>query len=245
MRLKLIAFFAVITITGTVLMMSDLSATNAQTKLPSTSSEMPADLTPDQQSIDRFDAAIHKRFLTQPNFGMGRMMPTTPQPLRSGHVPSFGHASDEERSLIAKFKEDGWLVGLYLFGRRAEPDEKRHNPMERFKIRYRVNLPVSVTYGLKENQLPRSKSLVKEIKQAFAKFQGEDSSVDGEFRFRKSDWTFVARPVMAVNESCVKCHTDYVVTNQLEDGRFQFRKRKIGDVNGVVVYAFSRDGKER
>jgi hypothetical protein len=239
--MKIVAFVTFVAIVCFVLVLSDVPATNAQTKVTNRAVSVSPELTPDQESIDRFDAAVQRRFLTQPSFGMGRMMPTKPQPLRSGHVPSFGHVSDEERSLIAKFKEDGWLVGLYLYGRRAEPDQERDNPMEKFKIRYRVTQPVSVTYGLKENKLPGSKGLVKEIRQAFGQFQGEDSSVGGELRFRKSDWTFVARPVMAVNESCVKCHADYVVTNQLEDGRFQFRKRKIGDVNGVVVYAFSRD----
>lgn len=198
---------------------------------------------PDSSVVDRFDTAVQKRFLTEPNFGARRMLPTTPEPLESAHVGSFSPVNDDEKDVVSAFQNDGWRVGLYLFGRRAEPNGKEKNPLEKFKIRYRINQPIPVTWGLREKHLPNSKKLIKEVKEAFLRFQAANRSDENNFQFQKGEWTFVARPVRAVNDSCVRCHTDYVVTNRLDDGRFQFRKRAVGDVNGVIVYGFSKEEK--
>lgn len=130
-----------------------------------------------------------------------------------------------------------------MFGRRAEPSENEKNPLGKFKIRYRINEPVPVTWGLREKHLPNSKKLIGEVKEAFLKFQAANQPHENNFQFTKGDWTFVARPVRVLNDSCIKCHTDYVVTSKLDDGRFQFRKKAVGDVNGVIVYSFLKEEK--
>ena len=197
--------------------------------------------------IDRFDQAIQQRFLTQPNFGMARIVeirtPWPPQPLESNHVRSFSPVNEDERDVLARFEKEGWMTGIYLFGKRATPRQKAEDPMGRFDIRYRVNKPVPISGGLKDGDLPGPKKIVREVKDAFMRFQSA-TDPQSEVRFEKGNWSFVARPVRAVNQSCVQCHTDYVVTANLGDGKYEFRKRKVGDVNGVIVYGFSKKDEE-
>ena len=195
---------------------------------------------PDANLIGRFDGAVQRRFLEQPRFGMARIAPTTPQPLRSGHVPSFEALNEEENAVLSQLSKQGWKTAIYLFGKRATPREGKKDPMSKFDIRYRLNEPVPVSVGLwKDNDLPGPKKIIREVKDAFTQFQSE-SETPAELSFVKGEWSFVARPVRAVNESCVSCHADYVVTAKLDDGKYRFRKRRIGDVNGVIVYAFAR-----
>lgn len=194
---------------------------------------------PDQPDIDRFNDAMQKRFLTEPFFGIARMAPTTPQPLRSGHVGGFHPQGEEETSILSEFQKDGWKVGLYLFGRRAVPDEKRKNPLEKFKIRYRLNQPLPIT-GVEEKELPGSKKLIDEVKSAFLAFQAAENPARVRYQFSRGEWTYIAKPVLAMNQNCLKCHTDYVITEKLDDGKFKFRKRAVGDVNGIIVYGFTK-----
>lgn len=57
----------------------------------------------DSPDIDRFDEAVQRRFLTEPSFGMARLAPMTPQPLKSAHVRSFHPVNDDEKSMLAAF----------------------------------------------------------------------------------------------------------------------------------------------
>ena len=221
------------------------SDTSGQTRSAAAKDPRIDDSAPDAETIERFDRAVQNRFLTQPDFGIRRMVPTTPEPLTSVHVGSFSPVNDEERQLIKSFTDAGWKVGLYLFGRRATPNGDDKNPLEKFKIQYRINQPVAVTPGLPEKDLPGAKRLIKEVKNAFLTFQADQEAGRATTQFAKDEWTFVARPVRAVNASCIQCHTDYVVTSKLDDGRFRFRKRAVGDVNGIIVYGFSREKQSR
>lgn len=191
--------------------------------------------------FEAFDQAVQKRFLTQPNFGMARMLPTTPQPLRSGHVRSFSPINEDEKSILAEFEKGGWKVGIFLYGRTAMPEHPEESPLENFKIRYRVNQPVPISRGLKEKDLAKAKKLIDEVKTAFVTFQTPTSENQASYQFTKGDWTYVAKPVRAANQSCIQCHADYVITEMLDNKRFKFRKRAVGDVNGVIVYAFSKN----
>lgn len=196
---------------------------------------------PERSLIDRFDAAIHQRFLSEPFFGMARMAPITPQPLHSSHVGSFNPVNEEERELLTSLNKDGWKVGLYLFGRVSTLKESKGNATPKFRINYRLNEPLPITSNLKIKQLPGASKLLKEVKAAFIEFQTPNSPRENNYEFTIGKWSYVARPVRAVNESCIRCHTDYVITEKLPDGQYRFKKRAIGDANGVVVYGFARN----
>jgi len=193
---------------------------------------------PDAALIEKFDREVHARFLTMPFFGIARMAPTTPQPLTSNHVGEFLPGNPAEAEILKSFTDGGWDVGLYLYGRRAIPKLEKGKPKDEFDIRYRVNQPVKVTYSFKDSELPEAKGMIDEVKDAFLTFQNETADAPKNIEFVKGDWSYVAKPVRAMNESCLKCHNDYVILDKLPNGQFKMRKRQVGDVNGVLLYAF-------
>ena len=197
------------------------------------------DLRPDMTIIDRFDRAIQKRFLDAPFFGIARITPKNP-PVTSGHVAGFMPGNQEESETLQAFNNDKWKVSLHLFGRRSQPKEVKGKKTDGFEIRYRLNDPVAITWRLKENKIPAPRKLLKHVKQAFIDFQTPDSPHYNNYEFRVGDWAYVARPVRVPNQSCLQCHTDYVITEKYDDGRYKFRKRTVGDANGVVVYGFKK-----
>lgn len=195
------------------------------------------ELKPENLLIEQFDAAIQQRFLTEPNFGIRRIQPINPP---GPHLEYFSPINDEEKQSVAAFEEDGWNVSLYLFGRRANPRIVKGKETEKFSINYRLNPPLPITSETQKVNLPRAKELIKEVKAAFIEFQTPDSPNKNNYEFKIGKWSYVAKPVRAVNESCLKCHTDYVITEKIGDHRYKFRKRAVGDANGVIVYGFAK-----
>lgn len=187
-----------------------------------------------QSDLERFNLAVQKRFLTEPSFGMSRIAQTL------SHMRGFHPNGEEESALVKGFNDNGWKIGIYLYGRTALPRESKNNSQRKFDIKYRVNQPVPVTWGLKEKELPNAKKLMPEVKEAFLNFQTNKNPDEGNLQFTKGNWTFLAKPVRAMNDSCIRCHTDYVITEKLGDGKFKLRKRAVGDVNGIVVYGYSK-----
>ena len=188
--------------------------------------------------IDDFDKSIQLRFLTAPNFGMRRMEPPGPT---NPHFEQFSPNTDAEKASVAGFEANNWDVGIYLFGKRTQP--RANAKTEKFEIKYRLFDPLPVTRDLKRSDLLRSKTLLTEVKKAFLHFQQPDSPNHEGVTFDIGEWSYIARPVRAVQQSCLQCHKDYVVTKKLGDGKFKFRKRQVGDANGVLVYAFSKRDK--
>ncbi len=208
--------------------------TNAQIK----KSDDKLDLKPANAMIDSFDASIQQRFLTEPYFGIRRIAPNYPT---NPHLEYFDPKTDEETKSLADFESGGWKVFLYLFGRRAKPRVARGKEQKDFTINYRINQPVSITKGLKKEDLPKGESLIKDVKAAFLAFQTPNGANENNYEFRTGKWSYVARPVRAADETCIKCHTDFVITEKLKNNQFKFRKRRVGDANGVLVYGFTRD----
>ena len=194
-------------------------------------------LKPENSLIERFDTAIQERFLTMPDFGIRRIQPVNPP---GPHLEYFYPKNDAETQSVADFEKEGWKVSLYLFGRRANPQIVNGKEIKKFSINYRLNPPLSITPETRTIILPRSKELISEVKKAFIEFQTPESPNENNYEFSIGDWSYVAKPVRAVNESCLKCHTDYVVTEKIGDHRFKFRKRAVGDANGVIVYGFAK-----
>jgi len=195
-------------------------------------------LKPETERIDRFDRAIQERFLTEPNFGIRRIVPIPPP---NPHLENFYPINDEEKTSVADFEKEGWNVDLYLFGRRAMPKSSDSGKESKnFSIEYRLNKPLPVTKALKATDLPKAEKLLKEVKTAFLEFQNPNSPNEKSYEFSVGKWAYVAKPVRAVNQSCLKCHNDYVITSNLGNNQYKFRRRQVGDVNGVLVYGFSK-----
>lgn len=195
---------------------------------------------PDMDLINKFDKEVRARFLTMPFFGMARIAPIQPVKFRSSHISSFSPNTPDEVAAVKSFNDDGWDVGIYLYGRRSEPKLKEGKPTDKFNIRYRINQPVPVTFGLKEGSLQEPTHLIKYVKQAFLEYQKATPDEARDFGFENGDWSYIARPVRAVNQSCLQCHNDYVVVDNLPNRQFKMRKRQVGDVNGILLYAFRK-----
>jgi hypothetical protein len=213
------------------------SSASGHTAPPMTAERAAPVLSPDRALVTRFDNAIQRRFLTEPNFGMARIGPVR---RRSPHLSHFSPSNDEESSSVADIEKGGWRAALYLFGRRSTPKGKKGHELEKFDIRYRLNRPLTITADLKRGQVPSGKKLIGEVKEAFLGFQTPGSPNENNYEFTIGDWSYFAKPVRAANASCIQCHTDYVITEKLGEDKYKFRKRAVGDVNGVLVYGFAR-----
>lgn len=218
---------------------SDSHARAALAALPD--KEIKSNPKPEPALIDKFDKAVQQRFLTKLFFGIARIEPVfKPNP----HLRVFVPEDEEERKSVGDFVNDGWKVDIYLFGRRTQPVVVNGKERKEFKANYRLNRPISVTGNLKEKEMQKPDTLLKEVKHAFREFETPTSPNRNHYEFSIGDWSYVARPVRAANESCLQCHTDYVIAEQTAKNRYRFRRRQVGDVNGVLVYGFIKnDGK--
>ena len=231
--LKLIVLGVCLVVVSTFFLLDPSPISRAQTSRPAST---PIRQTP---SIDRLDNMVQNRFLTSPGFGGARLvlLPTKPEPLKSKHVPTFGPRNDAETSVVNEFA--GWDLGIYLFGRWSTENEKDKN--RKFKMDYRINQAIPVTPGLKPGDFPKPRKIVEEVKDAFFKFQAVSEADQKPIELStRGDWTYIATPVRIANQSCIQCHSDYVATRRMENGQVEFRKKAIGDVNGILVYAMRR-----
>ena len=202
----------------------------ARQKLAEASASLPADVL-----IDDFDKTIQERFLTAPQFGIFRITPNRPI---SPHLDQFTPQTPGEISAVNAFAINGWDVGIYLFGRKVT--RRTDSKSEKYDIKYRLFDPIKVTSVRKKVDFQKSTALIKEIKNAFVTFQKTGDPNENEVRFENGRWSYIVRPVRAANQSCLQCHKDYVITDRLGDGKFTVRERRIGDANGVLVYAFKK-----
>lgn len=182
---------------------------------------------PSNDLIEKFDAAIQQRFLSEPGFGITRIEPPNP------HLTYFIPKDGDEKTSVEKLESDGWRASLYLFGRRIEKRADEKNGKTKFYISNRTFAPMPVTKNIKAEKLTPSANLLAETANAFQTFQTADI-----YEFDDGNWTYVAKPVRA-QQSCLKCHTDYVMTSKIGEKPYKYRPRRAGDAIGVLVYGFA------
>jgi len=225
-KLKVVVFLSWILCVAFFCILKFTSDVNSQASKPQTEKK------PSDELINKFDQAIHRRFLEQPNFGIRRIGPQ-PNP----HLETFVPASEDEKNSVTGFQEEGWAVGLYLFGRRANeiPVKKNGKTVKKLHVVNKLNAPLPITEKLKSDDLAKSESLLEQVKIAFQVFQTSDN-----YEFEFNNRAYVAKPVRAMNESCLQCHTDFYITKQVAKKTYKYRPRKVGDTIGVLVYSFEK-----
>ena len=201
------------------------------TKPSSATSETPA--RPADQLVNDFDRAIQQRFVVIPSVGIVRIEPVNPP---NPHLKTFQPETPHEQQAVDQFASQKWTTGIYLFGRRAYEDNTVAPGKKKLNIYYRSNDPVPVSADLKVKDMTDSKQLVDHIERAYDAFLTKPS-----YEFQQGKWSYVARPV-AAREGCLKCHGDMFITAKLDNKRWAYRPRQVGDPIGVLVYAF-RSGK--
>jgi Protein of unknown function (DUF3365) len=185
---------------------------------------------PEIKEVEKFNALILDRFLTEPQLGGRRLIPP------NIHLESFAPKNQAETSSVNYFEQKEWKVGIYLYGRiPTQGSVTKH-----LSFYYKTIEPVPVTKNIKPNDLPLADDILSNVAKAFYEFQADEKAEEKIFEFTLNNWWYFARPVRAMNESCLKCHQSSVPVKS--DGKypFKFRERKIGDVNGVLVYAFQK-----
>jgi hypothetical protein len=187
-------------------------------------------LLPAPRLINDLDKVVQLRFLTAPNFGVRRIGPN-PNP----HLEGFEPHTTEETEAVNNLQNAKWKVAVYLFGRRGyQKAPQKHSDAEQgLMVQYKLNYPVPITNNVKKWELAKPKGLQDGVDEAFNRFAAAES-----YDFSLGKWSYVARPVRA-QDSCLKCHTD-LFTNKLDSKNWEYRNRRVGDVIGVLVYAFGK-----
>ena len=170
-------------------------------------------------AILALDAAIQKRFETvDRRFGFTRLL------LPNG-AHGFSPENDEEISSLRELEDANLRVALYLASRRfvaPAADQRAGHTADR------IRGPLAITRG-PSGATPPAASMRSEGRKAFRLFERNDP----QYEFPIGQWMVVARPVRAINATCVKCHTssdDSWPTNNSD--------LRVGDVLGVVFYAY-------
>jgi len=173
------------------------------------------------------DAAIQMRFeQVNDRFGYARVV-------RPGAVHGFAPENDAELSSLLDLEDANLRVVLYIGGRRVlgrEPDERRAHWPDLIKG------PAWITRGPRV-ATPPAESLSMEARRAFATFERQQP----QHEFEVQRWNVLARPVRAVNDTCLKCHRS-TGRPWPWSGPSDMR---VGDVIGVVFYAYQEAGSAR
>jgi len=165
------------------------------------------------------DAAIQKRFeKVDSRFGFTRLM------LPNG-AHGFAPENDEELSSLRELEDAHLRVALYLASRRfVEPaaEHRAEHPADR------IRGPLAITRG-PSGATPPAVSMRSEGRAAFQLFERNDP----QHEFQIGEWMVVARPVRAINATCLRCHSSsdtHWPTNNSD--------LRVGDVLGVLFYAY-------
>ena len=146
---------------------------------------------------------IQERFLDVDNgFGVARIMRWRPGPHR------FEPESVAEMAVVRDLENANVAAVLYLGSAQR-----------------RIKGPVLVTRGATTERMasPEAESLRAPLTAALNAFKRVDT-----YEFGRPGWKFIARPVRASSETCLKCHDV-----------------SVGEAVGVVIYGYRYDGVSR
>jgi hypothetical protein len=201
----------------------------------------------ESQFIDALDDCIQQRFKDiDQSFGFRRITRAEDTPHR------FKPENAKELASVSDLNAQGLNVALYLTSRSvlgAKPDEKewvQDKPVStgqgvtratvgsgRGFSRRIIKGPVLISAKDKD-ELPQPSELWEQSQKAILAFATKDS-----FEFSHGSWKFIARPVRASEQSCLKCHlsdSTRIIAHNPEDEKL--KQLKIGDPLGVVLYAY-------
>jgi hypothetical protein len=169
-------------------------------------------------AILALDAAIQKRFEKfDGRFGIVRV---------AVEAHKFTPENDAEMSSLRELNDAGLRVALYLGSRRLLAPQQPGTDGDGFD---RIKGPRLITRGpFPATPVPQSMDV--EARRAFAAFERQDR----HYQFVAGKWNVVARPVRAVDYSCLNCHLSTGVSSL----RPTASDLRVGDVIGVVLYAY-------
>ena len=177
--------------------------------------------------IDELDACLQLRFEdVDEGFGFRRIV-------KDGDTPHRFHPENTREEVVVRDLEGAGLrVGLYLTGRRVltgadpAPGTRLWSPL--------IKGPVEVTGTQRPGDLHVAPSLDlrEESRRAMITFERASS-----YGFTAGDWTFVAHPVRASEQSCLRCH-DANGSARTVPSRDRVTSLRVGDALGVLLYGY-------
>lgn len=205
------------------------AGTRSRERAASTDNTMAPDV------IEALDRVIQKRFHDVIGFGMTRV----------GSERNFSPNTVEEKAAVKNLKSAGYQVTLYLAGRNIlqdVPERHRHNRRWFGSLEdHLIGGPVTVgNQDLK--RVPDARAIWEPTRDALRQF------ADGGTRygFTENGWSVEARPVRALDESCLRCHGFDTKLTFEKDGGVRFSRAqernglRVGDPLGVMLYVYKK-----
>jgi hypothetical protein len=186
----------------------------------------------DTEALASFDECIQERFkAVDDQFGMARIM-------KPGAVHGFLPKNLREAHVIRELESANVQLILYLADRwvlnpMPGPDSKYAEADQAFGViqgPVRITGPADVRSSGGAGALPRARDLWDESQRAMIALSANAES----YEFSRPGWEFIARPVRASSERCLRCHAtkvergDPAVTSPTQ----------IGDALAAVLYGY-------
>lgn len=182
--------------------------------------------------IAELNNGIQQRFKdVDKNFGFSRIIP----PERRAH--KFKPEGLDETRAVGELEKLKVGVVLFLAGRVVLGPRPEKRTWERLAADL-IKGPVPITpQGRKTDGLPAATELWDQSRRAFMEFRNSDS-----YFFSSGNWKFTARPVRAVDKSCLTCHTatgiDLLALLDESHPNKSVTPLKVGDPLGVIIYGY-------
>jgi hypothetical protein len=175
---------------------------------------------------------MQKRFKdTAKGFGYRRIATVGDSP------HSFRPENEEEMRAIEQLRKASLEVTLYLSGRRVLGARPEGDLWKRF-AKNRIKGPLHIAGEQASEDLFDRAELWHQSRKAMAAFKRSN-----HYDFSIGDWKFSARPVRALDQSCLKCHRQESANYlDLLTARSERKNEslKVGDPLGVILYGYRR-----
>ena len=179
--------------------------------------------------IGYLDDCIQQRFLdVDQGFGYRRIV-------RPGDTPHrFKPENAKELAVEGHLRRHKLDVVLYLAGRGIIAPDLNSKEVDAIADKL-IKGPVRITATDKQRiQLPSNKQLFNHGQEAMRVFERSDN-----YEFNLGQWKFIARPVRASDQSCLKCHQHAGISYLTTADRPQApTSLQVGDPLGVLVYGY-------
>jgi len=182
--------------------------------------------------IEALNACIQERFHSITGVGMSRM------PVSPLHMRNFRPETKAEKAAVAELQKSGWIVGMYLGGRRLlkpKISEAQWRKTSRHHFRRAISAPLLITQNASVSKLPPSWELWDDGQKALVTSASSDKHTSS-----RGAWRVDARPVRADKESCLKCHAGQSAVHPAALNAKAARPMRVGDAVGVVIYVYRR-----
>jgi hypothetical protein len=182
--------------------------------------------------ISKLNECIQSRFVIRSNvFGISRIGPP-----RVHQMGSFQPENATETAAVDQLRQKELEVAVFLVGRQAL-NEQATATAPFASRRTGLQGPVSITLR-PDTRLPDATAVFSKGQSALA-----SALEDQGYAIKSGNWTLAMRPLRASNQTCVGCHSYRDAPPFGVASGAITPAPKLGDVLGVVIYAYRQGTK--